>query len=58
MVSPVLTFSVTTGAWAGDCFLYTNSLNRLNYLVGDQTSTVSHFDKYSYYSDILGPCIC
>lgn len=35
----------------GDCFIYTNSTNRLNYLVGDQTYTVSHFDKPMY---ILG----
>lgn len=32
----------------GDCFIYTNSTNRLNYLVGDQTYTVSHFDKAMY----------
>lgn len=35
----------------GDCFIYTNSTNRLNYLVGDQTYTVSHFDQPMY---ILG----
>ncbi|KAG6112816.1 hypothetical protein E4U31_002371 [Claviceps sp. LM219 group G6] len=43
--------SVRTGEWVGDCFLYTNNSNRLNYLVGDQTYTVSHFDKPMY---ILG----
>ncbi|KAF5530069.1 Coatomer subunit beta [Fusarium napiforme] len=43
--------SVRTGEWIGDCFIYTNSTNRLNYLVGDQTYTVSHFDKAQY---ILG----
>ena len=43
--------SVRTGEWVGDCFIYTNSTNRLNYLVGDQTYTVSHFDKPVY---ILG----
>lgn len=43
--------SVRTGEWVGDCFIYTNSTNRLNYLVGDQTHTVSHFDKSMY---ILG----
>lgn len=37
-----------TGEWIGDCFIYTNSTNRLNYLVGDQTYTVSHFDKPMY----------
>lgn len=44
-------YSVRTGEWVGDCFLYTNNSNRLNYLVGDQTYTVSHFDKPMY---ILG----
>ncbi|CRK40579.1 hypothetical protein BN1723_004831 [Verticillium longisporum] len=43
--------SVRTGEWVGDCFIYTNSTNRLNYLVGDQTYTVSHFDQPMY---ILG----
>ncbi|RYP43564.1 hypothetical protein DL768_009855 [Monosporascus sp. mg162] len=43
--------SVRTGVWVGDCFIYTNSTNRLNYLVGDQTYTVSHFDQPMY---ILG----
>ena len=37
-----------TGQWVGDCFIYTNSTNRLNYLVGDQTYTVSHFDQSMY----------
>ncbi len=32
----------------GDCFVYTNSTNRLNYLVGDQTYTISHFDQAMY----------
>jgi coatomer subunit beta' len=44
-------YSVRTGEWVGDCFIYTNSTNRLNYLVGDQTYTVSHFDQPMY---ILG----
>lgn len=37
-----------TGTWVGDCFIYTNSTNRLNYLVGDQTYTISHFDAPHY----------
>lgn len=41
-------FSVKTGCWVGDCFIYTNSTNRLNYLVGGQTSTLSHFDTTIY----------
>ena len=40
--------TVRTGQWVGDCFIYTNSTNRLNYLVGDQTYTVSHFDQPMY----------
>lgn len=40
--------SVRTGQWVGDCFIYTNSTNRLNYLVGDQTYTISHFDQAMY----------
>ncbi len=40
--------SVRTGQWVGDCFIYTNGTNRLNYLVGDQTYTVSHFDQPMY----------
>ena len=39
---------VKTGQWVGDCFIYTNGTNRLNYLVGDQTYTVSHFDQPMY----------
>ncbi|KAL6883158.1 coatomer WD associated region domain-containing protein [Trichoderma longibrachiatum] len=40
--------TIRTGVWVGDCFIYTNSTNRLNYLVGDQTYTISHFDKPMY----------
>jgi len=40
--------SIRTGEWVGDCFIYTNSTNRLNYLVGDQTYTISHFDTSMY----------
>lgn len=40
--------NVRTGQWIGDCFIYTNSTNRLNYLVGDQTYTISHFDQGMY----------
>ncbi|RAL58979.1 hypothetical protein DID88_009270 [Monilinia fructigena] len=37
--------TIRTGEWVGDCFIYTNSTNRLNYLCGDQTYTISHFDQ-------------
>lgn len=40
--------SIMTGEWVGDCFIYTNSTNRLNYLVGEQTYTISHFDQPMY----------
>ena len=41
-------YSVRTGEWVGDSFIYTNTTNRLNYLVGDQTYTISHFDQPMY----------
>src|ERR1700761_8475971 len=40
--------SIRTAQWLGDCLLYTTSTNRLNYLVGDQTYTISHFDSPHY----------
>lgn len=40
--------SVKTGTWAGDCFIYSNNSNRINYLVGTETYTISHFDKPMY----------
>ncbi|RUS24376.1 coatomer WD associated region-domain-containing protein [Jimgerdemannia flammicorona] len=40
--------SIKTGTWVGDCFIYTNTANRLNYLVGGQTHTISHFDTNMY----------
>ncbi|KAI9692988.1 MAG: hypothetical protein M1822_004983 [Bathelium mastoideum] len=40
--------SVRTGQWVGDCFIYTNSTNRLNYLVGQATYTINHFDAPHY----------
>lgn len=43
--------SVRSAEWLGDVLIYTNSTNRLNYLVGDQTYTIAHFDKPMY---ILG----
>jgi len=44
-------FRIRSAEWLGDVLIYTNNTNRLNYLVGDQTYTVSHFDKPMY---ILG----
>ncbi|CAF1019776.1 unnamed protein product [Adineta ricciae] len=39
---------VKTGIWVGDCFIYTNSLNRINYYVGGEIVTVSHLDRVMY----------
>ncbi|KAK4053418.1 Coatomer subunit beta' [Microbotryomycetes sp. JL201] len=39
---------VRTGKWIGDCFVYTTGANRLNYVVGGQTHTVTHFDTQMY----------
>ncbi|GAA5930151.1 hypothetical protein JCM1841_000477, partial [Sporobolomyces salmonicolor] len=40
--------AVQTGKWIGDCFVYTTAANRLNYLVGGQTHTITHFDTQMY----------
>ncbi len=40
--------SARTGCWVGDCFIYTNSLNRLNYYVGGEICTISHLDRQMY----------
>ncbi|KAF9584955.1 hypothetical protein BGW38_004501 [Lunasporangiospora selenospora] len=40
--------NVKTGCWVGDCFIYTTSANRLNYLVGGQSQTIAHFDNAMY----------
>ena len=41
-----MTENVRTGTWVGDCFIYTNNLNRLNYYVGGEIVTISHLDRY------------
>lgn len=40
--------SVKTGLWVGDCFIYTNSVNRINYYVGGETVTIAHLDHTMY----------
>lgn len=40
--------TVRAGCWVGDCFIYTNSVNRLNYYVGGEIVTVSHLDRPMY----------
>lgn len=39
---------VRTGKWVGDCFIYTNSQNKLNYCVGNRIETVAHLDRHMY----------
>ncbi|KAH9261135.1 hypothetical protein BASA81_000839 [Batrachochytrium salamandrivorans] len=34
-----------TGQWVGDCFIYTNANNRLNYYVGGEVVTLAHLDR-------------
>lgn len=43
-----MTEVVKTGLWVGDCFIYTNSVNRINYFVGGEVVTVSHLDRPMY----------
>ena len=40
--------AVKTGLWVGDCFIYTNGVNRLNYYVGGEIVTIAHLDKAMY----------
>ena len=40
---------VKTGTWVGDCFIYTNNVNRLNYYVGGEIVTISHLDRSVVY---------
>ncbi|GLH00813.1 Coatomer subunit beta' [Gryllus bimaculatus] len=40
--------TVRTGLWVGDCFIYTNGVNRINYYVGGEIVTVSHLDRTMY----------
>ncbi|CAM5138832.1 unnamed protein product [Eretmochelys imbricata] len=39
---------VRTGLWVGDCFIYTSSVNRLNYYVGGEIVTIAHLDRTMY----------
>eukprot|EP00126_Sphaerothecum_destruens_P006585 Sdes_comp19433_c0_seq1m10814 len=40
--------SVKTCCFVGETFLYTNSLNRLNYYIGGEVATISHLDRPMY----------
>nr|NVI69862.1 coat protein (coatomer) beta' [Cucujiformia] len=40
--------TVRTGLWVGDCFIYTNAVNRINYFVGGELVTIAHLDRPLY----------
>ena len=48
LVTGEVSETVKTGLWVGDCFIYTNSVNRLNYYVGGEIVTVAHLDRTMY----------
>lgn len=39
---------VRTGQWVGECFLYTNSTGKLNYIVGGEVMTLCHLSAPMY----------
>lgn len=43
---------VKTGLWVGDCFIYTSSVNRLNYYVGGEIITIAHMDRCDAFVDV------
>lgn len=40
--------TVKSGLWVCDCFLYTNSDDKLNYYVGGEIVTIAHLDRPMY----------
>lgn len=50
--------TVKTGVWVGDCFIYTNSVNRLNYYVGGEIVTIAHLDRCVSYCQYLSLWCC
>lgn len=40
---------IRDGAWIGDCFIYTNNQNKLNYYIGGEIVTLAHLDKTCYF---------
>lgn len=43
-----VTETVRTGRWTGECFIYTNSANRLQYFIGEQSYTIRPCDADLY----------
>jgi len=50
--------TVKTGQWVGDCFIYTNSVNRLNYYVGGEVSKRPGFFLFLFFPFIFTMDIC
>lgn len=40
---------IKDGQWIGDCFVYINSQNRLNYIIGNDTATIVHLEKTYFF---------
>jgi coatomer subunit beta' len=40
---------VRDGQWVGDCFIYVNNDNKLNYFIGGETTTVAVLDKVHFF---------
>jgi hypothetical protein len=38
---------IKTAQWIGDCLIYTNTANRLNYFIGTESYSVTSFDRYA-----------
>ena len=43
-----VTDKAQAGVWVGDCYVYTNAANRLNYYVGGEVITLAHLDRRMY----------
>lgn len=43
-----LSEKIRTAKWVGDCLIFTTTANRLNYLVGNESYNISHYDKDMY----------
>jgi coatomer subunit beta' len=38
---------IKTAQWIGDCLIYINAANRLNYFIGTEPYSVTNFDRYA-----------
>jgi hypothetical protein len=48
MARQLLTLArIKTAQWIGECLVYTNAANRLNYFIGTESYSVANFDRYA-----------